>query len=110
MSKKIRICFVLPEGLQQDLRKQMVTDGYSLKGKSLWVSESVERLFNFENYIDLVKVNDEMTGFEKTESILIDKGLKAKIDESIINVRRKYPELDGVQSRIMRTAILQRLL
>jgi hypothetical protein len=85
-------------------------DGYSLKAKSLWVSEAVERLLSQASYVDLVKVNDVMQGFETLESILVEKKLKTQLDESVISIRRKYPEIDGVQSRIMRTAILQRLL
>ena len=110
MSKKVKICFVVPETLQQDLKERIVCDGYSLKGKSQWVAEAVERLLQLDSYIDLVKVNDEMHGFEKCESVLLDRGLKRKLDESIIHVRKKYPDIEGVQSRIMRTAILQRLL
>ena len=59
---------------------------------------------------ELVKMNDVMQGFEKFESILIDRRLKIQIDDSVIRVKKKYPEIDGVQSRILRTAILQRLL
>ncbi|RDI41103.1 hypothetical protein [Aquicella lusitana] len=111
MSSKVKISFVLPEGLQKDLRERIVLDGYSLKGKSQWVAEAVEQLFQLDDFMDLVKVNDVMQGgFEKFESVLIDRKLKMQLDESVIQVRRKYPEIDGVQSRIMRTAILQRLL
>ncbi len=110
MTDKVKISFVLPQGLQKDLKERIVQDGYSLKGKSQWVSEAIERLLNKESYIDLVKVNDVMQGFEKLESILVEKNLKSKLEASVINIRRKYPEIDGVQSRIMRTAILQRLL
>lgn len=110
MSKKVKISFVIPEGLQKDLREKIVLDGYSLKEKSRWVAEAVEQLLQLNSYIDLVKVNDTMNGFEKFESILIERNLKTQLDESIISIRKKYPEIDGVQSRIMRTAILQRLL
>ncbi len=110
MSKKIKISFVIPAGLQKDLKERMVHDGYSLKGKSQWVAEAIEQLFLRDSFIDLVKVNDTMQGFEKFESILIEHKLKSQLDESIINIRKKYPEIEGVQSRIMRTAILQRLL
>lgn len=110
MTDKVKISFVLPQGLQKDLKERIVQDGYSLKGKSQWVSEAIEHLLNKESYVDLVKVNDVMQGFEKLESILVEKNLKSKLEASVINIRRKYPEIDGVQSRIMRTAILQRLL
>jgi hypothetical protein len=110
MSSKVKISFVIPENLQQDLKERIVLDGYSLKGKSQWVAEAVERLFNLKHYIDLVKVNDVMQGFEKLESVLIERTLKRQMDESVIRIRQTYPEIEGVQSRIMRTAILQRLL
>src|ERR1700733_6811562 len=105
MPKKVKVSFVLPERLQKDLKERIVMDGYSLKGKSQWVAEAVEQLFKFDSYMDLVKVNDVMHGFEKFESVLIDMKLKIQVDESVISIRRKYPEIEGVQSRIMRTAI-----
>lgn len=110
MLNKVKISFVIPSALQKDLKERIVLDGYSLKEKSQWVAEAVERLLTMSTYMDLVKVNDVMCGFEKLESIVIDRKLKAKLEESIIHIRKKYPEIEGVQSRIMRTAILQRLL
>jgi hypothetical protein len=110
MYKKVKVSFVLPDGLKQELNERIVLDGYNLKSKSKWVAEAIEQLFNLRNFIELVKVNDTMTGFQKFESILIDSKLKIKLEESILDIRKKYPEIEGVQSRIMRTAILQRLL
>lgn len=110
MSNKVKVSFVIPENLQKDLKERIVHDGYSLKGKSQWVAEAIEQLLKVNNFVDLVKVNDEMRGFEKFESVLIDRRLKSQLEQSIISIRKKYPEIEGVQSRIMRTAILQRLL
>jgi hypothetical protein len=110
MNEKVKVSFFIPEGFQKDLRERIVADGYTLKGKSLWVAEAVERLLKKNGYIDLVKVNDVMTGLEKFESVLIDKSLKKRLMQSVISVRKKYPDIEGVQSRIIRTAILQRLL
>ena len=110
MSKKVKITFVLPEALQQDLKEQMIKDGYDLKGKSKWVAEAIERLFQMSNFTHLVKLNDEMSGFEKMESVVVDTALKAKIFNATLSVRQDYPVLEGVQSRILRTAIVQRLL
>lgn len=107
---KVKLSFVLPESLQRDLKERMVKDGYDLKGKSKWVSEAVKDLLIMETYTDLVKLNDEMAGFEKLESVLVEKELKRQVDNAVIEVRRKYPSIEGVQSRILRTAIVQRLL
>ncbi|MBV9576841.1 MAG: hypothetical protein JO149_09480 [Gammaproteobacteria bacterium] len=110
MSHKVKVSFAIPAGLQKDLNERVVVDGYNLKEKSQWVAEAIEQLFQLKAFMDLVKVNDVMQGFEKLESVLIHRQLKMKLDESVIQIRRKYPEIEGVQSRILRTAILQRLL
>ena len=110
MNDKVKITFVLPTNLQKGFREKLIKDGYNWKGKSRWVSESIETLLTMSNFPDLVKINDEMKGFEKLESVVIVKELKMKLDLAIINVRKQYPAIEGVQSRILRTAIMQRLL
>lgn len=108
--KKIKITFVLPMTLQQELKETIIRDGYDLKSKSRWVSEAIKTIIENTNLPDLVKINDEMKGFEKLESVVISKELKTQLNEAIINVRKVYPGIEGVQSRILRTAIVQRLL
>lgn len=110
MNTKIKITFVLPEVLQRDFKEKMVKDGYDLKGKSRWVSEAIETLLGLNSFADLVKLNDEMQGFEKFESVIVARDLKKQVDEAVINIRKTYPAIEGVQSRILRTAIVQRLL
>lgn len=110
MTDKVKLAFVLPEPLQKDLKSHMVQNGYDLKGKSRWVSEAVEMLLDLNDYADLVKLNDEMSGFDKLESVVIERRLKKLINEAALTVRRKYPAIEGVQSRIVRTAIVQRLI
>lgn len=107
---KVKLSFVIPEALQRDLKEKMVRDGYDLKGKSRWVAEAVDELLTFRSYADLVKINDVMSGFEKMESVVVAKDLKRKLDEAVVEIRTKYPTIEGVQSRILRTAIVQRLL
>lgn len=107
---KVKISFVLPQGMQQDLKETMIREGYDLKGKSRWISEAIGNLLTLETYADLVKINDEMSGFEKLESVVIARDLKKQLDDAVIEVRKKYPAIEGVQSRILRAAIMQRLL
>lgn len=110
MSKKVKVAFVLPANLQKEMKEQVIKDGYDLKGKSLWVSESIISLLTIRDFHDLVKINDEMQGFEKLESVLIVDDLKKQLDLAIIRIRQHYPTMEGVQSKILRTAIMQRLL
>lgn len=110
MTNKTKITFVVPEVLQNDLRQQIVKDGYGLRGKSKWVSEAITRLFAISSYPLLVSYNDEMSRFDKVETIVISYTLHKELDDAIITIRKDFPAMEGLKSRIIRTAILQRLL
>lgn len=110
MEKKIKITFVLPEQLQHELRQKVVGDGYGMRGKSKWVGEAIESLIEHTDFISLGYLSNEMKGFEKMETISIGKNIKNKIDNAILETRKKYPMLEGVQSRLIRTSIMQRIL
>ncbi len=110
MEEKAKITFVLPDNLQKDLRGQIAKDGYDMRGKSRWVSEGIEFLLEMSNYPELVYISGEMKGFEKVESVVVSKSLKKYLDNAIIHIRKSYPAMEGVQSRILRTAIVQRLI
>jgi hypothetical protein len=110
MEAKAKITFVLPDILQKECREQIVKDGYDMRGKSRWIVEGIEYLLAMRNYPELVNLSNEMRDFQKLESVVITKNLKKFIDAAVIHVRKFYPTLEGVQSSIVRTAIIQRLL
>lgn len=110
MSDKVKITFVVPEKLQLDLRKQIIADGYGMRDKSRWISESIQSLLAMPNFSDFVQFSDEMHGFEKSETIVVTAELKRSLDLAMLTIRKKHPALEGVQSRIIRTSILQRLI
>lgn len=109
-SKKVRLSYYLSEAILSDVKDNMNRNGYDLKGKSKWVSEAVASLLSLEGYSELVNINQQMQGFEKLDSLLIDRTMKENLDSAVIEVRRNFPGLEGVQSKIVRTAIMQRLL
>lgn len=110
MVTKIKVTFVVPQTLQQELREKIIKESYGLRGKSKWVGEAIESLLQIRNFPQLVSYNEEMHGFEKVETVVIDLILKRKLEQAIIAIRKEFPTLEGVQSNIIRTAILQRLL
>lgn len=109
-SKKVRVSYFLPDLLLNDVKEQMISQGYDLKSKSKWISEAVQALLCSNNYIDLVNLNEQMQGFEKLDYLTIDRSIKGNIDKAIIEIRKVHPSIEGVQSKIIRTAIVQRLL
>jgi hypothetical protein len=110
MVSKTKMTFAVPSSLKNDLQQRVISDGYGLRGKSKWVSEAITKLFKYENHIDLIHYGDEFQGLDNMETIVLDVGEKSAVEKKIIDVRKKYPELEGVKSRILRTAIVQRLL
>ncbi len=110
MAKKIKITFTIPKDLQVELREQVIQEGYGFRGKSKWVSEAIQELIGLSNFPELVSYNEHMKGFDKVETIVIEYSLKIKLEEALLKIRAIYPSLEGIQSRIIRTAVLQRLI
>lgn len=107
---KIKLTFTLPTAMQQQMRQKIVGDNYSLRAKSKWIVEAIIQLFEIDNYIDLVSYNDEMAHLSKNETISIPEDIKALLEQKVVEVKQKYIMMEGVQSRIIRTAIMQRIL
>jgi len=110
MSTKPKITFAVPDSLRNELRECVVKEGYGLRGKSKWISEAVENLLALNDFIELISFNNEMHGFDCMETAVIDYSLKLKLDKAIVEIRKEFPTLEGVKSRIMRTSVLQRIL
>lgn len=109
-SKKLRLSYCVPPAVLNEIKEKMVSGGYDLKGKSKWISEGIEELLQMNNYCELVNLSEQMQGFQKMDSVSVDVSLKTKLDKSIVEIRKLYPTLEGVQSKIIRTAILQKLI
>lgn len=106
---KNKIAFLVPAQLQVEFR-QKIKDKYGMRGKSKWIAEAIQELLKLENYIELVNLGDEMSTFDKKESIEIDTKMKKALDDAVLKIRQTFPLLEGVQSRIIRTSIVQRLI
>ena len=109
-SMKLRTTIRLPKAVQLEMQHKIIDDGYGLRGKSRWVAEAIESLLELGNYHELVDIADEMSDLTQTEVIMVQESLKTKLEAALINVRQHYPELEGVQSRIIRSSIMQRLI
>lgn len=110
MPVKSKITFAVPENLRNELRQHVIKDGYGLRGKSRWISEAVENFLQFKDFLELISYSDEMYGFDQIETVVIDYNLKTQLDKAVVEIRKEFPTIEGVKSRIMRTAILQRIL
>lgn len=109
MPKK-KIIFVVPTSLQQELRERVIKDGYGFRGKSKWVAEAIDRLLTNKKFPEFVNYSDEMSNFDKRETVVIEASLYRKLQDAILLIRKEFPLLEGVKSHVVRTAILQRLV
>lgn len=110
MVTKVKISFALPERMHRDMLEKIIAEGYSLREKSLWVAEAIDKLLINDNFTSFVAINDDLDGLDKIETINIPKELKDRISEAVIKVRQNDLSLEGIQSRIIRASILQRML
>jgi hypothetical protein len=102
--------FKILSALNQRLDEKIVADGYGMRGKSRWIREAIEDLFTYPDYAELVSLSDEMESCKCFISIRLPRKLFLDMEKAVINIRKEFPELEGVKSRIVRTAIIQRLI
>lgn len=110
MISKTKVSFAVPKSLKKELQQRVTSDGYGLRGKSKWVCEALVRLFEYDNHVELIYYSDELHGLDGMEAVVLNEDIKDAVDNKILDVRRAHPELEGVKSRILRTAIVQRLI
>lgn len=112
--KKSRTAFINPNSLHEKMMKRIDESGYNKKQKSQWICEAIEMFIEYKDAIEQVSYQGKMTSKpdEKPshEVIYISTELKRKLFDLQIQVKTKFPELDSVQSRIIRAAIRQRIL
>lgn len=110
MQNNVRTTVRLPHALRQAMSQKIIKEGYGFRGKSKWVTEAIESLLKMNNYPDYVDIADEMSELTEIEVLQIPRLVKLQLDTALVNVRQKFPALEGVQSCIIRSSIIQRLI
>lgn len=100
----------LPVQVKQQMLERVIKEGYGLKGKSKWVSESIERFLLLPEYPELVDIAVEMEEMTGLISISLSDTVMSKLDKAVVEVRQQYPTIEGVRSKVIRASIMQRLL
>ncbi len=109
--KKLTLSFKVTKGLYQKLNEKVVADGYGMRGKTRWIEEAIEMLFKLPEYSEYVELTDAMD--EKLDSsitIRLPRQLVQVIEKKATEVRKIYLNLEGIKSKIVRAAILQRMI
>ena len=107
---KSKTSFHLPNKMKKEMKEKMVANKYSLRNKSKWICEAVEIFFQRKDAEELVFYASKMEGLDYVDTASMPRALKMKMDELTIKTKTKYPELEGLQSAIIRASIIQRVI
>ncbi len=82
------------------------------KRRSQWICEAIEAFLQLpeSDVCELTGIADEMDKLNKKINLKLSNELAQKIDNALIDVRKKYPDLEGVKGKIIRASIIQRLI
>lgn len=106
----LTVTFKLPENLNQRLDEKIIADGYGMRGKSKWIREAIEQFFTYDDFPELVSIADDIENATDSVSVRFPRKLLLEIEEMVISIRKEHPELEGVKSKIVRAAVIQRLI
>lgn len=110
MARKYTVTFRIQEDYRKALRVAYEKT-YGKRGKSKWVCEAIEALLKKEDFIELVRLDMSPSSLcQYPEQFTATQEIRNLLDRKIIACRRECPQLEGVQSAIIRTAVIQRLL
>ena len=109
-NKTINSSVKISSNLNQQMSIQVIKDGFGMRGKNKWVVEAIENFLKLDDYVDLVELASDVEDLSSTISLRLPLVLVEKIDKAILQIRKKYPLIEGVQSHIIRASMLQKII
>ena len=105
--------FKIPASLEKEMNQKLVAENYGLRGKSKWICDAIYKFLTFsdkEFVLDCIELSDGVENLTKSISFRPTKQIDDLLDDWIIRVRTKMPLIEGLKSKIIRTAIIHNLL
>ena len=105
--------FKIPASLELEMNKKIVSEGYGLRGKSKWISDVLCKFLSCEDegfVLDCIGYADELERLDKMVSVRLTPEAEVFLNRWVIKSRLQMPTLEGVKSKIIRTAIIHGLL
>jgi hypothetical protein len=95
------------------MNKKLVSQGYGLRGKSKWICDALTQFLTFSDrdfIIDCIELSEELVNLDKSISFRPTDRVDQLLDEWVVIVRMKTPNIEGLKSKIIRTSIIHSLL
>ncbi len=109
-TKKVTVRF--PKRLKSEMQNALVKSGYGLRGKSKWLAEAIQLFFKQSNFVELAEQGIDINQAELTEveAFYLDPATSEIVKTASIDIRKKHPLFEGVQSALIRSAVIYRLM
>lgn len=109
-SKKVTVRF--SQQLKQAMEKQIIESGYGMHGKSKWVSDAITALATLSHLHELIEDGENINQgvLAAVEAFYLPQAVFKILRELMMHVRKHHPLLEGVQSAIIRTSVINKLI
>lgn len=109
-TKKITVRF--PKRLRAEMQKALIKSGYGLRGKSKWLKDAIESFLRQPDFVEYVEhgIDINQAELSEVEAFYLDTETIQNLKNAFVKVRVKYPLFEGVQSAMIRAAIVYSLM
>jgi hypothetical protein len=109
-TKKITVRF--PQRLKAEMQVALIQSGYGLHGKSRWLKEAIVIFLRQSDFVEYVEqgININQAELSGVEAFYLDFPTIQMMKDAFVQVRIKYPLFEGVQSALIRTAVIYSLM
>jgi hypothetical protein len=108
--KDHRIAVRIPKGMVNDIQDTMNKQGLSYRFRSKWISFAIVWLERIPQFWDSVAEEWIEAGGNELVSIVLNEVTRSALDREMEIVRERFPGIDDIQSKVVRTAIMQLLI
>lgn len=109
-TKKITVRF--PKRLKSEMQAALVKSGYGLHGKSRWLKEAIHAFLQQADFVDYVDhgIDINQAELSEVEAFYLDLDTIQMVKDAFLEIRVKYPLFEGVQSALIRAAVIHSLM
>lgn len=109
-TKKVTVRF--PKRLKLEMQTALVNSGLGLHGKSKWLKKVITLFLSRPNFVECVEhgVYLNQAELSEVEAFYLDTETMEMLKTAFVHVRTHNPLFEGVQSALIRAAIVYNLM
>ena len=110
--QKKKITVRISPRMREEMLKNIFEKGYGVRGKSHWIDDSLHHFNKLDSKLNLVEEGAVINQAELTdlEAFYLSEEAFNVLEQLMIETRRAFPLLKGVQSVVIRACIIARLI